>query len=252
MAVCHKIHLISLKNAVPTKSKRRNNDRFTAKFEPMPNSISDKLRIKSGYTLLTLNAPASFKKGLLGLPSGVKIVMTGKEYQQVHWFVENKAQLEKELDKVLKLVYDEVICWIYYPKGTSKLQTDLTRDKGWDQLLKHQELQWISLISFDDTWSTFAFRLKTETDRKKEANPKERTVFEFVDPKTKTVRLPDDLDALLKKNKKAFTFFNSLSFTNKKEYIEWVVTAKRQETREERLKGTMERLTMEWKNPRNL
>ncbi|RYF90014.1 MAG: antitermination protein NusB, partial [Chitinophagaceae bacterium] len=48
------------------------------------------------------------------------------------------------------------------------------------------------------------------------------------------------------------SFFDSLSFTNKKEYIEWIVTAKREETRTERIAGTIERLAKKWKNPRNL
>ena len=38
----------------------------------MPNTISQKLRIQKGFSLLTVNAPADFKKGLEGLPSGVK------------------------------------------------------------------------------------------------------------------------------------------------------------------------------------
>ena len=133
------------------------------------------------------------------------------------------------------------------------MQTDLTRDKGWEDLLAHSDkLTWISLISFDDTWSVFGCRLKTEADRKKEAKPKEeREVFKYVNPKTKEVTLPDDLAAILKKNKKEAGLFEALSFTNKKEYIEWVVTAKREETRNERLKGTIERLGKGWKNPAN-
>ncbi|MBL7720925.1 MAG: YdeI/OmpD-associated family protein, partial [Chitinophagaceae bacterium] len=55
-----------------------------------------------------------------------------------------------------------------------------------------------------------------------------------------------------KKNKKEAAYFETLSFTNKKEYIEWIVTAKREETRAERVKGTIERLGKQWKNPRNL
>ena len=160
--------------------------------------------------------------------------------------------MDKELAKVLKLIKDEVTLWIYYPKGTSKLQTDLTRDKGWDNLLRHDELGWISLISFDDTWSTFGSRLKTKADKKREEKPRDRPIFDYVDPKTKSVRLPDDLAFALKKNKNQEDFFNSLSFTNKKEYIEWIITAKREETRTERVKGTMERLASQWKNPRNI
>ena len=113
------------------------------------------------------------------MPAGVKIIESGKDYNQVHWFVNDRAQMEKELNKVLKLVHGNVVCWIYYPKGTSKMQTDLTRDKGWDELLKHDELQWISLISFDDVWSTFAFRMKTEADKKKEAKPKDAPHFQL-------------------------------------------------------------------------
>jgi len=220
----------------------------------MANTISDKLKIKAGYTLLTLNEPSGFQKGLNGLPKGVKVIESGKDYNQVHWFVLNRAQLEKEMSKVMKLVKPEVTVWVYYPKGTSKVQTDLTRDKGWDCLLAEgDKLTWISLISFDDTWSVFGFRAKTEADKKKEAKPKEeREIFKWVNPQTKEVKLPDDLAGALKENKKAMEFFNTLSFTNKKEFIEWVVTAKREETRKERVDGTIERLEKQWKNPRNI
>jgi hypothetical protein len=216
----------------------------------MATPTAQKLRIKERSTVLSINAPADYKKSMGPLPAGAKITDSGKNINQVHWFVKDKAQMENELKKILPLIKDEVICWIFYPKGTSKIQTDLTRDKGWDQLLKY-DMQWISLISFDDTWSAFGMRQKTQTDKKKEEKPKERPIFDYVDPKTKTVKLPDDFATALKKNKKQEVFFNSLSFTNKKEYIEWIITAKREETRNERVKASIERLGKEWKNPAN-
>ena len=224
----------------------------------MPNTIADKLKIKAKETLLTLNAPANFKKKLTGLTANAKIVTAGKypipiEYNQIHWFVLNKAQLEKEMSKVMKLVKPEVIVWIYYPKGTSKIQTDLTRDKGWDCLMAETDkLKWINLISFDDTWSVFGFRPKTDADKKKEANPVEREIFNWVNSKTKEVRLPDELTSALKKNKKLSDYFHSLAFSHKKEYIEWIVTAKKEETKINRVEGTMERLEKQWKTPRNI
>jgi len=218
----------------------------------MATSNARKLKIKENFTLLTVNAPADFRKNIGELPKGVKISPAAGNYNQVHWFVMNRTQMDKELSGVLRLLNDEVTLWIYYPKGTSKLQTDLTRDKGWDNLLKHDELAWISLISFDDTWSTFGSRLKTDGDKKKAEQPRERPIFDYVDPKTKSVRLPNDLSMALKKNKKHEDFFDSLSFTNKKEYIEWIITAKRQETRDERVRETVERLGKHWKNPRNM
>ena len=47
--------------------------------------------------------------------------------------------------------------WISYPKGTSKMQTDLTRDKGWEPI-EGSDLMWLSLVSVDDTWSAFGLR----------------------------------------------------------------------------------------------
>lgn len=215
-------------------------------------ALYQKLRIKEGFTLLAINEPRDFSKRLGTLPPNVEIVETPQNFDQVHWFVQNKAQMEKELDKVVKLVKADVVCWIYYPKGTSKLQTDLTRDKGWEKFLAHQEMQWLSLISFDDTWSAFGCRLKNESDKIKETQTKEREIFQYADPKTKSIRLPEDFDAALKMHKKQEAFFNTLSFTNRKEYIEWIITAKREETRLQRVKDSIDRLGMEWKNPRNL
>jgi hypothetical protein len=153
----------------------------------MATSIADKLRIKKDYSLLTINAPADFQKSLKGLPTGVSVSDNSKNYAQVHWFVMSRAQLEKEMSKVMKLLKEDVVVWVYYPKGSSKIQTDLTRDKGWDCLLAETEkLTWISLVSFDETWSVFGFRAKNEADRKKEAKPKtEREIFKWVDPVSK-------------------------------------------------------------------
>lgn len=220
----------------------------------MAKTIAQKLRIEPNYTLLVINEPAGFRKDIEGLPPRVKITDQSKDFDQVHWFVQNRKQLEKEMSKVMKLLRPGIIVWVYYPKGTSKMQTDLTRDKGWDCLLAEgAKLTWISLISFNETWSVFGFRAKTEADKKKEEKPKvQREIFNWVNPKTKEIKLPPELNAALKNAKKEAAFFNSLSFTNKKEYIEWIVTAKRDETKTERIKGTIERLGKEWKNPRNM
>ncbi|RYZ29084.1 MAG: hypothetical protein EOO10_07470 [Chitinophagaceae bacterium] len=216
----------------------------------MATTVSQKLKVKEGYTLLTINAPKDFAADLAA-PDGVKISDKTKDYTQVHWFVKDKAQMEEEVSKVVGLLKDDVVCWIYYPKGTSKIQTDLTRDKGWDALLKHDSLQWISLIAFNGTWSAFGMRLKTDADKKKEAKPKERPIFNYIDAKAKTIQLPEDFSSLLEKNKKEKAFFNTLSFTNKKEYVEWILTAKREETRNTRVKESVERLGKGWKNPAN-
>jgi uncharacterized protein YdeI (YjbR/CyaY-like superfamily) len=95
-------------------------------------------------------------------------------------------------------------------------------------------------------------RLQNELDKKKEANTAPREIFSYIDTGAKTVRLPEDLEKALLASKKAAAHFDAISFSNKKEYVEWIITAKREETRQERVTGTIERLEKGWKNPRNL
>jgi hypothetical protein len=69
------------------------------------------------------------------------------------------------------------------------------------------------------------------------------------DTEERIVDLPPDLEALLSKNKKARSFFDSLSFTNRKEYSVWISSAKRTETRDKRLSEVIPKLLMGRKNP---
>jgi hypothetical protein len=216
----------------------------------MATTTARKLRISAGDTLLTVNAPPDFKKNLGLLPEKVKVTDKAKTFDQVHWFVKDKAIMVKGFKKVLPLVKGAVICWIYFPKGRSGIQTDLNRDNGWELLMK-EDLQWLSLVSFDPTWSVFGVREKNESDRKKESNPKTRPILEYIDPVKKVIRLPADLSDFLGKYPKEAAFYNALSFTNKKEYVEWVVSAKREETRTTRIRECIERLAKGWNNPAN-
>ena len=65
----------------------------------------------------------------------------------------------------------------------------------------------------------------------------------------KELILPMDLKQLLLKNKSAKSFFDSLSYTNRKEYVMWVDSAKRDETKRDRLRKTIEKLNAGLKNP---
>ena len=80
----------------------------------MATSLAQKLKIKEGFSLRTINAPADFKKELGPLPDDVSISPTAKNFEQIHWFILNKAQLDKELPKIMPLVTADVLCWCYY------------------------------------------------------------------------------------------------------------------------------------------
>ena len=54
-------------------------------------------------------------------------------------------------------------------------------------------------------------------------------------PTKKAVAVPDDLMAALKKNRRALTAFEKFSPSHKREYVEWIAEAKRDETRNRRI-----------------
>jgi hypothetical protein len=55
------------------------------------------------------------------------------------------------------------------------------------------------------------------------------------DTAPRVVEVPEDLAAALKKQTKLAAFFDSLSFSHQKEYVTWVESAKKPETRQRRI-----------------
>lgn len=69
------------------------------------------------------------------------------------------------------------------------------------------------------------------------------------DTAERIVDIPADLQKVLAKHVKAKKFFDSLSYTNRKEYAVWISSAKKEETRLKRLAAAIEKLNHEKKNP---
>jgi uncharacterized protein YdeI (YjbR/CyaY-like superfamily) len=59
-------------------------------------------------------------------------------------------------------------------------------------------------------------------------------------PTKRALTVPADLAAALKKNRRASATFTAFSPTNKRDYVEWIVEAKRDETRSKRLAQAIE------------
>ena len=58
--------------------------------------------------------------------------------------------------------------------------------------------------------------------------------------RNKGVNVPPSLKAALQKNVKARKTFENFSYSHKKEYVDWITDAKRDETRKRRLQTTIE------------
>jgi hypothetical protein len=141
--------------------------------------------------------------------------------------------------------------WVSYPKKNSGIETDLgmgeweaTRGSGWNP---------VAMIGIDDTWSAVRFKHHPGLDAVREARQAESirdgdgTVC--VDRQKRIVTAPKDLQRLLARNADARRAFDALSFTNRKEYVVWIIDAKKPETRAARVDKSVEMLAKGKKNP---
>jgi hypothetical protein len=134
----------------------------------MPSSsLALKLKLKPGSRAGIVNAPDGYTKELGALPAGVELVdkLSGT-FDWLQIFVKNKSEVDKIAPRATQALKPESILWISFPKGTSKIQTDLTRDKGWN-VLKGKDLKWITLVSVNETWSAFAVRPYREGEERR-------------------------------------------------------------------------------------
>ena len=120
--------------------------------------LAKKMKLRPGSRALILNAPQGYRRELGPLPEGVELAeqLRGK-FDWIQLFVRTQADLEALAPKAMAAMSTDSMPWISFPNGSSKIQTDLTRDKGWSSL-QHVDLKWVNLVSVNPTWSAFALR----------------------------------------------------------------------------------------------
>ena len=136
--------------------------------------------------------------------------------------------------------------WIYYPKKTGRIKSDLSRDVCW-KILVPQGFTPNSQISIDETWSALRFKPIEKTSiwvekllnqTKEKAKPKERL----------PIVIPNELMFEFEEYPNAKNFFDTLSYSCQREYVNYISEAKKEETRISRTKKTIEALLSHKKN----
>jgi hypothetical protein len=125
----------------------------------MPESpLARKLKIKPGTRAVIVNPPDGFLRELGQLPDGVEVSHRFQgSFDWVQIFVKDKAEFDALAPKAIQSLKPVSLLWICFPKGSSKIQTDLTRDKGWEGL-RTADLKFITLVSLNEVWSAFSLR----------------------------------------------------------------------------------------------
>ncbi|MEN9697727.1 MAG: hypothetical protein RLZ56_1148 [Bacteroidota bacterium] len=117
-------------------------------------AIVKKFKFKD--SAIVINAPSSLEIQFLQL--GYKIAFDkNQKSTNTLVFVNNQKEYLNFLNKQLKKVEPDSVLWIAYPKGSSKVKSDINRDTM-RLTAEEYHITTVTAISINDTWSALRFR----------------------------------------------------------------------------------------------
>jgi hypothetical protein len=214
-------------------------------------SLAKKLQVKPGKRWLLFNTPANYLTSLEPLPEGTTVAYEAKgNFDGVQLFVKNSTELAAGLKVISSVLSPDTILWIIYPKKSSGIESDLEMMSSWDEPAKYR-LRSVAAAAVNETWTALRFRPEGQSkiSEGRNENVRQNEYGAYIDVDNKIITLPDEIKSVLQKSPEALANYEKLSYSNRKEYVLWILTAKQEKTREERLVKLVEKLEMGKKNP---
>lgn len=214
--------------------------------------LAKKLLIKPGQHWLILNAPEDYLAMLEPLPDNVQLSFSPDgTFNGIQLFVQNSAELTEVLAQLKSVLKDDTIFWVIYPKKSSGMETDLEMMSGWE-VTKPYGLRPVASAAINDVWTTLRFRpehLVKHSDSSKEAISKQNDYSAYIDVDKKQITLPPYLQEALAAEPAAMATYEKLAWSHRKEYVVWVLSAKQEQTKANRIAKMVEMLLRGKKNP---
>lgn len=123
----------------------------------MPQSFAQKLNLKPGQALALVNPPDGMTGALAAqLPENPLFSGAVSQAEAVLVFLTQQAEAGS-LAGIYASLKTGGLAWAAYPKGGSKVPTDLNRDILWKLI---EPLGWrpVRMVALDETWSAMRFR----------------------------------------------------------------------------------------------
>jgi hypothetical protein len=135
-------------------------------MDEMIAALAKKLRLTPETRLLALNAPEDYLAAwrAAGFVVSLAPISESDTYGAIHIFVRDQAEAQAALTSATAALQPGGVFWMMWPKKTSGVATDLTRDslaalaltEGWGP---------VSNVSIDETWSALRLRPEAEVKR---------------------------------------------------------------------------------------
>jgi hypothetical protein len=130
--------------------------------------LPQKLGLKPGLTVVTINAPTNYRRLLDSILEGLSFSARLKpDSSFVHLFVRRRSELARRLPVLRKTVADTGTIWISWPKKSAGLFTDVTEDVVRAVALPLGFVD-VKVCAIDKTWSGLKLMVRRK-NRKKSA-----------------------------------------------------------------------------------
>ena len=125
-------------------------------------ALIKKLGIKPGHRLLIMKAPEGYLRELAPLPGGPAVETNGQgPFDYVQLFVDKKGDIDANASKAIQALKPGGLLWFSYPKKSSAIKTDISRDVGWEAVYA-AGFRPVTQIAIDATWSALRFRPRAD------------------------------------------------------------------------------------------
>ena len=130
-------------------------------------TLLEKLQLQDEKNLLIQGLPSSVEKQFIKLTfsKSVTPLLKTRKIDFALVFAVSQRQLVDILKDVIPVLATDAKFWIAYPKLTSKIASDLCRDKNWD-FVSDYGFEAVRMIALDNVWSAGRFK-KPEVGIKK-------------------------------------------------------------------------------------
>jgi hypothetical protein len=221
----------------------------------MLQNVLEKLQLNDEKNLLIQGLPSSIEKQFFRLTfaKNVTPLLRSRKIDFALVFAINENQLNSIVHEVLPALHNNAKFWVAYPKKTSKIATTLYRECSWN-CITNFGYENIRQVPLDHVWTAIRFKKKDKNFETVEIfKPATSDIYiskvDISDHREKSLSPPDDFSKQLRRSKVASHFFDTLSQTNKKEYVSWIINAKKEATRTRRLESAIDKLIAGKKNP---
>jgi hypothetical protein len=124
----------------------------------------EKLQIRDEKNILIQGLPSSIEKPFakLNYAKSVTPLLSSRKIDLALIFAVNIKQLSDIIAEVVPALHTGAKLWVAYPRPTSKIYSELSRDYDWEVLLRHgfeEDVQ----VELDNVWNAIWFKRSEKT-----------------------------------------------------------------------------------------